>query len=48
MEVLQKIANPHKHSIVLKNTCADKAYWQKIWLIERYIQALGFVAEERL
>ena len=46
MKKLQKIAHPHKHSIVLKNTENDKSYWQKIWMIERLVQALGFVKVE--
>ena len=42
MEKLQKVAHPHEHSIVLKNSCGDKNYWQKVWVIDRLVQALGF------
>ena len=48
MEALQEIAHPHKHSIVLKNTCGDKEYWQKVWMIDRFVRALGFVKEDSL
>ena len=47
MEELQKVAHPHKHSIVLSNSCNDKDYWQKVWLIHRLVQALGFERVEK-
>lgn len=48
MELLQKVARPTRHSIVLIDNKVDKGYWQKIWLIERYVRALGFVKEDSL
>ena len=47
MEKLQKVAHPHEHSIVLKNPYNDKYYWQKIWIIENLVQALGFTKVEQ-
>ena len=48
MELLQKVAHPDRHSIVLIDNKTDKGYWQKVWLIERLVQTLGFVKEEKL
>ena len=42
MERLQKVAHPTKHSVVLWNNGVNKDYWQKVWLIERLVQELGF------
>jgi len=42
MENLQKIALPHKHTLVFANSIGDKNYWLKLWLIERLVQELGF------
>lgn len=43
IENVQKLAHRHKHSIVLQNTRDDSDYWQKIWLIERFVRGMGFV-----
>jgi len=45
MGKLQEIAHPHRHTIVFANSIGDKDYWQKLWLVHRFVQALGF--EER-
>ena len=43
MENLQQEAHQHIHTIVLKHNGVDKAFWQKVWIIERFVRAMGFV-----
>jgi len=47
MKNLQKIAHPTYHSVVLWNNRVDKDYWQKVWMIERFVQELGFVKVDK-
>ena len=42
MEKLQRIAHSHTPVLMFKSKCGDKDYWQKLWLINRYAEELGF------
>ena len=47
MEKLQKTAHPATFSFVLRERRGDKLFWQRIWLIDRFVEAVGFTEVDK-
>ena len=48
MEKLQRIAHGNTPVLMFKSKYGDKRYWQKLWLINRYAEELGFKRSDQL